>query len=154
MPADTDYVLRGLRPEDLEKVVDIDSRVTGRPRRLFFEKRLEAALSDDSGFISVAVEAADGSFAGFAIARLQAGEFGAAGRVAVVDVIGVDPAHHNRGVGRRLLDGISDYGLKRDVDEIRTQVDWSDHQLLVFFANAGFGLAPDHVLERSTTRSL
>jgi len=154
MSAEIDYTLRGLKPDDLEKVVDIDARITARSRRMFFEKRLEAALSDEKGFISVAVEGTDGTFAGFAIARLQSGEFGVEGGVAVVDVIGVDPARHNLGIGRMLLDGIADYARKRGIGEIRTQVDWADHDLLSFFSSAGFSLAHDRVFERPTTRTL
>ena len=150
-------VLRALRPADLNAVVEIDRRITGRSRRIFFERRLKAALADPAGFIVVAVEADDvgagagsGTCTGFAIARLQNGEFGDDRRVAVLDVIGVDPARHGAGIGTLLLEGIT-AGMKRcDVGELRTQVDWRDQELIRFFAAAGFGLAPRQVLERAT----
>ncbi len=152
-------VLRALRPADLDAVVEIDRRITGRSRRIFFERRLKAALADPAGFIVVAVEAEDassgactGACTGFAITRLQNGEFGDDRRVAVLDVIGVDPAHRGAGVGSLLLEGIT-AGMKRcDVGELRTQVDWRDQELIRFFAVAGFGLAPRQVLERATAR--
>ncbi len=154
-------VLRALRPADLNAVVEIDRRITGRSRRVFFERRLKAALADPAGFIVVAVEAEDassgactGACTGFAIARLQNGEFGDDRRAAVLDVIGVDPAHRGAGVGSLLLEGIT-AGMKRcDVGELRTQVDWRDQELIRFFAAAGFGLAPRQVLERATAREL
>ncbi len=136
-------------------MVEIDRRITGRSRRVFFERRLKAALADPAGFIAVAVEAADastGACAGFAIARLQSGEFGDHRRVAVLDVIGVDPAHHGAGIGTDLLDGITARMKDRGVGELRTQVDWRDQELFRFFAAAGFGLAPRQVLERATAR--
>ncbi len=148
-------VLRALRPADLDAVVEIDRRITGRSRRIFFERRLKAALADPAGFIVVAVEAEDadtGTCTGFAIARLQNGEFGDDRRVAVLDVIGVDPARHGAGIGTLLLEGVT-AGMKRcDVGELRTQVDWRDQELIRFFAAAGFGLAPRQVLERATAR--
>ena len=156
-------VLRALRTTDLDAVVEIDRRITGRSRCIFFERRLKAALADPAGFIVVAVEAEDassgastgvstGACAGFAIARLQNGEFGDDRRVAVLDVIGVDPAHRGAGVGSLLLEGIT-AGMQRcDVGELRTQVDWRDQELIRFFAVAGFGLAPRQVLERATAR--
>jgi len=144
-------VLRALRPADLNAVVEIDHRITGRSRRIFFERRLKAALADPAGFIVVAVEA-DDTCTGFAIARLQNGEFGDDRRVAVLDVIGVDPAHHGAGVGRLLLEGITARMKRREVGELRTQVDWRDQELIRFFAAAGFGLAPRQVLERATAR--
>jgi GNAT superfamily N-acetyltransferase len=138
-------------------VVEIDRRITGRSRRVFFERRLKAALADPAAFIAVAVEAEDsrsGACGGFAIARLQSGEFGDQRRVAVLDVIGVDPARHGAGIGRLLLGGITAAMKGRGVGELRTQVDWRDQELLRFFAAAGFGLAPRQVLERATARHL
>jgi GNAT superfamily N-acetyltransferase len=154
-------ILRALRPADLDAVVEIDRRITGRSRRVFFERRLKAALADPAGFIAVAVEAEDaptgassGTCSGFAIARLQSGEFGDHRRVAVLDVIGVDPDRHGAGFGTRLLDGITARMKGCGVGELRTQVDWRDQELFRFFAAAGFGLAPRQVLERATARDL
>ncbi len=146
-------VLRALRPADLDAVVEIDSRITGRSRRVFFERRLKAALADPAGFIVVAVDIED-ACTGFAIACLQNGEFGDGRRVAVLDVIAVDPAHHGAGVGTLLLEGITARMKFREVRELRTQVDWCDQELIRFFAAAGFGLAPRQVLERATARDL
>ena len=151
---DKDSRLRPLRPEDFESVVEIDGRITGRSRRVFFEKRLEAALADSGGFISVALEDGSGALIGFSIARVQTGEFGEDRRVAVLDVIGVDPDSQKHRHGMRLLEAITEYARKRGVDELRTQVDWNDGDLIGFFATAGFLLAPSQVLERPTTRSL
>ena len=102
MNEDMESRIRTLKPEDFEAVVEIDRRITGRSRRLFFEKRLEAALADRGGFISVALEDAKGALIGFSIARVQSGEFGDDRRVAVLDVIGVDP--ESRKLIRAVLD--------------------------------------------------
>ncbi len=145
--------LRALKPEDLDPVVDIDCRISGRMRRVFFEKRLEAALADSEGFIAVAVEV-EGTLAGFAIARLQNGEYGDDHRVAVLDVIGVDPENRHGGVGHQLLGGVEGYMRKRGIAELRTEVDWNNSGLLHFFSTTGFALAPFQMLERATTRNL
>jgi GNAT superfamily N-acetyltransferase len=153
MASQSSGVLRALRPADLDSVVEIDSRITGRSRRVFFERRLRAALADPAGFIFVAVDT-DGACSGFAIARLQNGEFGDDRRVAVLDVIGVDPAHQGAGVGHLLLEGITAQMRRQEVGELCTQVDWRDQELIGFFASAGFSLAPRQVLERATARHL
>ena len=153
MGSQSSGVLRALRPADLDAVVEIDRRIGGRGRRVFFERRLEAALADPPGFIAVAVER-DGAFGGFAIARLQNGEFGDDRRVAVLDVIGIDPERQGGGLGGLLLDGIAARMKRRDVHELRTQVDWRDQRLIRFFAAAGFALAPRQVLEHAITRGL
>lgn len=144
--------LRALKPADLDAVVEIDRRNTGRSRRVFFERRLEAALADPDGFIVVGVET-DDAFTGFAIARVQNGEFGDDRRVAVLDVIGVDPDHRHEGVGGLLLGGIVERMKRHDLHELRTQVDWDDQQIIHFFAASGFTLAPRQVLERTTART-
>jgi GNAT superfamily N-acetyltransferase len=154
MSADTETRLRPLRPEDFEAVVEIDRRITGRSRRLFFEKRLEAALADSSGFVSVALEDGTGKLIGYSIARVQSGEFGDDRRVALLDVIGVDPDSRKHRHGTRLLEALTDYARKCGADELRTQVDWRDGELIHFFATSGFVLAPSQVLERPTARNL
>jgi len=144
--------LRALKPDDLERVVDIDSRITDRSRKKFFEKRLEAALANTSGFIAVATET-DSALTGFAIARLQDGEFGVDHKIAVLDVIGVDPESQKGGQGTLLLDGIIVRAKKMGISEIRTQVNWVDRDLLQFFAGHDFLLASSRVLERTASRS-
>ncbi len=152
--ADKDSRLRPLRPEDLEPVVEIDRRITGRSRRVFFEKRLAAALADSGGFISVALEDGNGALIGFSIARVQSGEFGDDRHVAVIDVIAVDPDSRKHGQGTLLLEEITRYARKRGIDELRTQVDWGEGGLIEFFGASGFVLAPSQVLERATARNL
>jgi len=153
MSNEAPQALRALKPDDLERVVDIDSRITGRSRKKFFEKRLEAALANTGGFIAVATETG-GSLTGYAIARLQDGEFGMDHKIAVLDVIGVDPETQKAGQGTILLDGIVVRAKKMGISEIRTQINWLDRDLLQFFSRHDFLLAPSRVLERTASRGL
>ena len=143
--------VRPLKPEDLERVIAIDSQAGGRSRREFFVKRLKAALTHKGRFIALGVDA-DGVLQGYAIARQQGGEFGERGVAAVLDVLGVDTTHRHAGFGHDLIDGISAYLNQRGVHELRTQVDWRDQGLVGFFASAGFQLSPHLVLERDAGR--
>ncbi len=143
--------IRPLRPEDLDRVVEIDRQASGRSRGEFFAKRLQAALTHQGRFIALAADA-DDSLQGYAIARLQGGEFGEAGTAAVLDVIGVDDAHRHAGFGHHLIDGIEGYLSKREIGELRTQVDWQDRGIVGFFAAAGFQLSRHLVLERGAGR--
>ena len=145
--------IRALKPNDLARVVEIDSRIGGRARKQFFEKRLEAALADTTGFIAVATESG-GILNGYAIARLQEGQFGIERKVAVLDVIGVDPEVQKQGQGSMLMDGIAARARKLGIREIRTQLDWHDKGLIGFFASQDFQLTPNKVLERAVTRNL
>ncbi len=153
MTNETTANIRPLQPDDLERVVEIDTRITGRSRRNFFEKRLEAALADARGFVAVALDGASG-LTGFAIARLQSGEYGNDRQTAVLDVIGVDPDAWNQGCGQALLEAVSELLKNKGISQLRTQVDWSNQGMSRFFAAAGFSLAPEHVLERAAARTL
>ncbi len=142
---------RALRPEDLQRVVDIDALITGRRRGRFFEKRLEAALAYPKGFATVAAEIGEGRLVGFAIARIQEGEFGVDRKTAVIDVIGVDPCLGKQGLGRALLQALEAKLAAHEVSELRTQVDWNNRAMLGFLAGAGFAMAHRPVLECATS---
>jgi len=154
MSGNTTANIRLLKPEDLKRVVDIDTRITGRSRRKFFEKSLEAALADTQGFIAIGLDGSSGDLVGFAIARIHDGEYGVDERAAILDVIGVDPDARHEGGGQALLEGVTDTLRKLEISEMRTQVDWQNQGLARFFASAGFELTSEQILERPVSRSL
>ena len=140
--------IRPLVRDDLDAVVAVDQSVSGRVRRGFFTRRLDHARRDPAAFVGLAAEH-DGRFAGFVLARIEEGEFGATARQASLDAIGVDPALGGRhGLGRALLDSLAADLRARGIGELATQVDWTDHRLIGFFSRTGFVLAPRIVLER------
>jgi L-amino acid N-acyltransferase YncA len=146
---ETDHV-RPLTPGDFERVVAIDSKRSGSRRESFYAKRLKAASEKPHDFIYVGIDV-DGALEGFAIAQLLRGEFGDRGTVAVLDAIGVDPDHAHGGLGQSLMDGLIAVMQRQDVHELRTEVDWRNHELLHFLAANGFEMAPRLVLERDAT---
>ncbi len=145
--------VRPLAAGDLDRVVAIDRALTGRARRGFFEKRLQAALDQPKGFIYVGTEA-DGTLAGFALARVLEGEFGAGAAVAVLDAIGVDPSRTGQGHGRALMAGLEEVMRAKGVAELQSQVDWTNHALVRFLDKAGFAPAPRLVLGRDTASAV
>nr|WP_294519586.1 GNAT family N-acetyltransferase [uncultured Rhodopila sp.] len=142
--------IRQLGRNDLEAVVAIDQALSGRSRRGFLTRRLDHAAREPSAFVALAAEH-DGRFAGFVVARIEEGEFGATAPQASLDAIGVDLALAGRlGVGRELLDHLAADLRARGIGELATQVDWTDNRLIGFFSSTGFVLAPRIVLERGT----
>ncbi len=139
--------VRALRAEDIDAVVAVDAQNTGRARRGFFEKRLAAVKRDPDLFLTLAIEDGDG-LAGFVIAHIFRGEFGASEPMASIDAIGVAPGSQGRGLGHALMDGLETALRKRKVFEIRSQDSWTGGALMRFFASAGFELAPLWVLDR------
>jgi ribosomal protein S18 acetylase RimI-like enzyme len=122
--------LRPLRPDDLDRVSGIESRIAGHPRRGFLEKRFAAAASTPDGFITCAA--------------LE-------GEVAELDVIGVDPDAQGRKIGSAVLSDIERQMIRTGLAALRTQIDWTDHGMSRFFCSAGFRLASSRIIERDTS---
>ncbi len=142
-----DFHTRPLAADDLERVIDIDAQFVGRRRDGFFRKRLEAALADQGGFAYLACDV-EGALQGYLLARLQDGEYGAAGRSASMDAIGVDSTSGRQGLGRSLLAALDEILRHKGIGEVYTQAEWSNIAMLRFFAGTNFSLAPRHILER------
>ena len=138
---------RPLRADDIERVIAIDRAYSGHSRRRFFEKRFAAAKAQPEDFIHVGV-VQDGALCGYAIARVLRGEFGHKQAVAVLDAIGVDAGSRERGVGQALMAELNAVMLRQDVRALQSQAEWTNLDLMRFFAAAGFQLAPRLTLQR------
>jgi GNAT superfamily N-acetyltransferase len=152
-PKDANVKVRRLRPDDLERTIAIDQAHTGRSRRRFFEKRLEAARSHPEDFIHVGVTR-DGVLVGFVFARVREGEFGRDEQVAALDLMGVDPESEERGYGRVLMEALAQAMRDKGVRRLHSQADWTEHGLLKFFDSTKFKLAPRLVLERAVAEPI
>jgi ribosomal protein S18 acetylase RimI-like enzyme len=142
-----DRVIRPLDTGDAERVIAIDRARSGHSRRHFFEKRFAAAKAQPDDFIQIGI-VQDGLLRGFAIARVHRGEFGLERTVAVLDAIGVESESRERGIGQLLMRELGKVMGSRGVRALQSQADWTNHELLRFFAAAGFKLAPRLALER------
>jgi GNAT superfamily N-acetyltransferase len=151
--ATKDNNVRPLLSTDLERVIAIDSAHVGEPRRRFFEKRLAHAEQHREDFVHVGV-ARDGVLVGFAFARILRGEFGREQAMATLDAFGVERGSQDRGVGRALMNGLTEVLRRKGVQSVQSQADWTNHVLLRFFDASGFGLAPRLILERSVLTPL
>lgn len=139
--------LRALVPEDLARAIEIDAAASGQSRRRFFEKRFDAARRHPDEHLHVGA-VVDGKLAGFALARLQVGEFGRGEAVAVLDAIGVDHDLRDSGLGHALLETLAAAMRQKGVYALKSQAEWNAGDILRFFAATGFRLAPRLILER------
>ncbi len=106
------------------------------------------AMAASAGTFIVMATEDEGTLTGYAIARVRGGEFGDERPVAMIDSIGVDPDRQHAGLGALLMEGIAGAMKKLGITELRTQVDWADHDLIRFFARCGFSVTQRLVLER------
>lgn len=139
-------IIRRLRPTDMDAVVRLDTRVTGRSREEYFKTKLKMALADTGIEVSLAAEV-EGCFAGFLLARVYYGEFGDLDQVAVLDTLDVDPDFRGIGVGRALMAQLRQNLCALRIDKIRTEVEWSAQDIMQFFQREGFRMSQRVCLE-------
>ena len=135
---ETEQILvRSVRPNDLGAIIRLDAKITGRRREEYFWIKLGQSIEDTGVQISLAAEL-DGSFAGFLLARVYYGEFGALEPSAVLDAIGVHPGFRDRGVGQSLLHQLRTNLKGLGIPRLQTEVEWGEQELLSFFHHEGF----------------
>jgi ribosomal protein S18 acetylase RimI-like enzyme len=142
----SDVKLRRLVAQDLDAVVAIDAQITGRSRRVYIERRLQAALRAPTLHTQFAAEE-HGVLKGYVLARKLEGEFGRADPVLRLEMIGVRPGEQGHGYGGALLGALEADARKHDTFELRTQVTWKDHGMLGFLDRAGFELGSNLVID-------
>jgi predicted N-acetyltransferase YhbS len=129
-------VIRPLKEEDLEALVEIDEKVLGEKRRDYWERKLEL-LNDRSSQVSLVAEM-PGKVVGFILGDVSGWEFGVPENVGWIDTIGVDPAYQMKGLAtqlaKELIKNLRAFGVKT----IYTLVSWNDWNLLQFFHAMGF----------------
>lgn len=126
-----------LAQSDLDALVAIDRKLTGRDRRDYMAAKIEEALLDSGVRVSLTARL-DGIASGYLMARVDYGDFGRAAPVAVIDTIGVHPDFAGHGVAHALLSQllINLRGLR--VERIETTVALQDFDLLGFLYRTGF----------------
>ena len=130
--------VRSLKESDLDAVVRIDRRLTGRDRGTYMRHKLAEALAESGIRVSLVARIED-SVAGYLMASADYGDFGRTEPVAVIDTIGVDPGYAHRGVGRALLSQLFvNLGALR-IERVETVLAKENADLLGFFYRAGFG---------------
>lgn len=148
--ADETRMIRELEEGDVETLVGLDEAHSGRSRRGFFDKRIQAMKREPDSFVGLTVT--EGArIIGFALGHFLDGEFGTQARTLVLDGVGIDAKEQRRGIGTMLLQRFADEGRRRGAREVRTRVQWGEPRLMAFFAAMGFRLAPRLVLERETS---
>jgi ribosomal protein S18 acetylase RimI-like enzyme len=129
--------VRAMTEADLRALIAIDTRVTGHDRTAYLTQRLEEALRESDVRVSLVADI-DGGPVGFIMARVDFGEFGTFEPTAVMDTIGIDPEYRGRGIGRALLSQLLVNLQTLRIDNIRTELDWRDRELLAFLDRCGF----------------
>ena len=129
--------IRSMRAEDLDDIVEVDRRITGRIRRPYYE-RLMTQVMGKTGVRVPLVAELEGFVVGFVMARVDYGEFGSSEPVAVLDTIGIRPDYQHEDVGAALVSQLIVNLAALRIERIRTVVPWDAFDFLKFLAVNGF----------------
>ena len=146
-----DILVRRLLAADLDAVIRLDAKITGRQRTEYFKLKLKENLAETGIKISLAAEL-DGGLVGYLLARVYYGEFGMMEPAAVLDTIGVHPDFQHQGVGVALMRQICTDRAGLGVGRLQTEVSWEDSKVLAFFQHEGFQPAPRLCLDLEIPR--
>lgn len=144
----SDISLRPISELDIEAVCAIDEKVTGAYKPEKWEDRFAYYLRRDPGTSLIAES--DGTTVGFMLGDVRSGEFGMEEPAGWIEVVGVDPDHQGKAIGRRLLEGMLQSFRERGVQAVRTLVnDDTQKDLAGFFESAAFRTTPVRTLEHT-----
>jgi ribosomal protein S18 acetylase RimI-like enzyme len=127
---------RPLDELDISDIVAIDERIGGHYRPEVWERQIGYYLRRDPE-ASVVAEV-DGKVAGFMLGEVRSGEFGLEEPTGWIEVLGVDPAHRSKALGRGMAERMLAHFRSQGVRSVRTLVDEEREDLCRFFGSLGF----------------
>lgn len=128
--------VRPLDELDISSVVAIDEKVTGTYRPDFWERRITYHLRKDPEGSFVAEW--QGDVIGFMLGEIRTGEFGLEEPTGWIEIVGVDPEHRGKKVGRELAEAVFSHFRRQGAATVRTLVDEKMIELGSFFGSLGF----------------
>lgn len=132
--------IRGLDTVDIGDVTRIDEKIGGVYRPEAWERRIAYYLRRDPDAALVAE--AEGDVVGFMLGEVRSGEFGLEEPTGWIEVLGVDPDHRGRAIGRRLGEAMLSHFREKGATTVRTLVDEEMEGIASFFESLGFRPAP------------
>lgn len=132
----TQIRIRPLDEMDISAIVGIDEKIGGAYRPEVWERRIGYYLRRDPE-TSVVAEV-DGRVVGFMLGEVRSGEFGLEEPTGWIEVLGVDPEHRGRALGRQMAEALLRHFRERGAHGVRTLVDEESEELRSFFSSVGF----------------
>ena len=132
----TQIRIRPLDEMDISAIVGIDEKIGGAYRPEVWERRIGYYMRRDPE-TSVVAEV-DGRVVGFMLGEVRSGEFGLEEPTGWIEVLGVDPEHRGRALGRQMAEALLQHFRERGAHSVRTLVDEQSEELRSFFSSAGF----------------
>jgi flavin-dependent dehydrogenase/ribosomal protein S18 acetylase RimI-like enzyme len=130
-----DLNVRRMTVRDIDQVLRLDEKITGKPHAAYYESKAAAYISRAPEYCLVA-EHRD-RVVGFVLGDVRGWEF-ATELSGWLEIIGVDPDYHGQGVSRALMDELFEKFHRAGVQVVNTMVNWNDGDLIDYFRANGF----------------
>jgi ribosomal protein S18 acetylase RimI-like enzyme len=134
-----------MRTQDAEDVLRIDEKITGTPNEAQWESRIIDQMTRNP--LGCLVAEAEGTVVGFIFGEIRGWEF-AIPKSGWIEIVGVDPEYHGKGVARALIEKLHVYFRNHNVERVMTMVNWDDPGLVSFFRAVGFERSEFIILEK------
>jgi ribosomal protein S18 acetylase RimI-like enzyme len=131
---------RSMRDGDLAAIVKIDRKISGVDHQAYYGQKLAEAL-DESGVRVSLVAEQDDHVVGFAMARVDFGEFDRIEPAAVLDSIAVDPGYTHHLVGTALLSQLLANLSALQIELVRSETGAEHFDVLRFLQRNGFSIS-------------
>lgn len=138
-------IVRRMRTQDVEAVLRIDEKITGTPHEAQWESRIIDQLTRNP--LGCLVAEMKGKVVGFIFGEVRGWEF-AIPKSGWIEIVGVDPAYHGKGVARALIEKLHVHFESHNVGRVMTMVNWNDAGLVSFFCALGFERSQFIILEK------
>ena len=130
-----DIVIRNMTVRDIDEVLRIDEKITGRPHAAYYETKAASYISRGPDYCLVALHR--DRVVGFVLGDVRGWEF-AAELSGWLEIIGIDPDYHGQGVSRALMNELFARFKRAGVEVVNTMVNWNDGDLIDYFSANGF----------------
>ena len=139
--------IRLMKKEDVDAIVEIDAKVLGEERPIYYDRKCALALDDSMQMVTSLVGVYEDKVIGFIMGNVFLGEFGIPESMATLDTIGVHPDYQGQGVAIELIKQFVTNLKKAQVEHVYTFVNWNDWEMLKFLEKSGFGPSKTLALE-------
>lgn len=128
---------RAMQKSDVRSIVRIDREISGRDNSDYYEHKMKEVF-DESGIRVSLVAIQDDHVVGFAMARVDFGEFDRIEPVAVLDSIAVDPGYMHHFVGTAMLSQLFANLSALRIEIVRSEADAQHLDVMHFLQRNGF----------------
>jgi ribosomal protein S18 acetylase RimI-like enzyme len=134
LSSEVTILIRKMEEEDISSLISLDERISGSYRPDMWKSEINHYLSRSESICLIAE--IHNQVVGFMIGTIHSWLFGIENG-GWIEILGVDPAHTAKGIGKKLGTTLFDEFRTRGINNVHASVDWKASDLLEFFKTLG-----------------